>query len=874
MTTSSYMVIFQGRILSGFTEKQVKLNLQQRFKLSAAQVEKLFLGREITLKRNLPRNQAMLIQQVLLNCGADSVVRRLTAESGLGVVGQKDPEPAIDAVAAVRRQHDKAAGSAVTPPNGATPTYPLYAPLYLAFFSGNFYKNIAQRWKVSRSFLYLLLLVVVTQLPLIGYYQFKLNNFITEYADLIPQIPELRLKDHTLTTDCKVPCVLKHAGEDVLIVDPAGTREDLTASDAKIMINSIGVLIKDKKGLIRENIFPSTLDIRIDRQVVEKWLPAAGWFWLLLIFTLIPASYLAFCLKALFYGWIGMYMAKRHLAEPTFEKVLVLTIVCLTPVAVLDTALKSVLDGTPLLVAFILTLFILNLAIRQHGRGEREVAAPEPLPRHGSITPAPAGAQQSTPRPAGTTGTLKFYVGKNHTYLVFVLISLALIPFLFLFNLAGGDQKTLFMLSVSTIVVFVLTIIITLINKKNSIATLDETALSLRQITIPWAKIHAVREKTTNLGIFRWRTLTISGSFKAPFTGNKLNLPLWLLDKPDELVAAVTQRIESVDEVPLRQRAAKLRLVQTEELQYRKMRFTSSGIATNRTNIAWRQVKALAGQANVIAGLGTLTVSYLDDAGKTNALIIPAECSPDYQSVVAFTIAQAMGAKVDPELLKLLETDVTEARSSYLLLGLVMSSLVILIMSIVVLESYKFPFLLRTGLIMGGMIVWALSLNQVVFAGTRGNNIPLQKKKFWAWSTFTMPIIIVLAALMVAPDSRHWLLGDVTAKMGSFETAENHYSQALALSNDYYLIKFDLGSLYMDRGEWAKAFEYLDPAIREHIGNWYPEAVLYVPETLMRQGRQDEADKWCAEVLEDPKTPGDVRQVLTNKLQEIRSGLI
>jgi hypothetical protein len=866
MESPKFTVIFQGRLLAGFEVNQVKGNLRQCFKLSTEQVEKLFSGREIVLKRELPQERALLYRNKLRECGADCTLRPTTENSGESHMAVAPVYPESATATGAFGPSGKTAPSAAPPHN--SPAIPLYVPLYQAFYSGNLYRNIAHQWQVGRAFLYMLLLVVVTQLPLIGYTQFKTSRYIEEYADLLPQIPKIRLHDRTLTSECQVPCILQHQGRDTVIIDASGTRETLTASDARILINTSAVLIEFRKGQIEDYEIPTNLDLTIDRSFVEKWLPAANWLWLLLILTLIPTTYLVFCLKALFYGWIASYMAKRHLAGTGFDKVLVLTIVCLTPIAVLNTLLKPVLNSTPLLAAMVLTIFILNLAVRQHGQGERERITSAPRQTYSRT-----GRRPPAQNPSDFAGTLSFHYNSNFNYLILTMIVMTSLPFLLLLNQVGEIRQLLFTLSVATLVILTLTVVIMYISKKNPVAALDGTALSLSQITIPWTQIHTAREKTTNLGLFRWRSLVLSGSFKAPFTGNRLNLPLSLIAKADELVEAISRRVTRLDEADLRSRAIRSYSVTDEEIRYRKMRFTSSGITTNRESIPWSRVTALTGQTNVIAGLSSLTLGYLDDADRNATLTIPPECSKSYQGAVAFAIAHAGEAKADQELIKLLETDAVEARSSYLILGVVMFSVAVLILAVGVVESYRFPFPLRMGLIPVGVGVWALAFNKSIMAGVRGNKISLLQKKFWAWGTLALPILALTLGLATTPISRSWLLGDLNAKLGSVEAAESHYQHALALSDNDYLIMFDLGNLYMDHGWWEKAFEYLDPPVREHIRNWTPDAVLYVPEALMYMGKRDEAIAWCEGVLKDPKIPGDVETVLANKLQEIRSGL-
>jgi hypothetical protein len=75
MSDSKFNVVFSGEILDGFSVDSVKANLAKRFKLSPNHLEKLFSGKEVVVKRGLPKEAAQKLQAVLAGSGAISTAR-------------------------------------------------------------------------------------------------------------------------------------------------------------------------------------------------------------------------------------------------------------------------------------------------------------------------------------------------------------------------------------------------------------------------------------------------------------------------------------------------------------------------------------------------------------------------------------------------------------------------------------------------------------------------------------------------------------------------------------------------------------------------------------------------------------------------------
>lgn len=70
MSTSEFDIIFRGDIVFGHQLMEVKLKLQQLFKVDATKVDALFTGRPVPLKRKLDEATANKYREVLLKAGA------------------------------------------------------------------------------------------------------------------------------------------------------------------------------------------------------------------------------------------------------------------------------------------------------------------------------------------------------------------------------------------------------------------------------------------------------------------------------------------------------------------------------------------------------------------------------------------------------------------------------------------------------------------------------------------------------------------------------------------------------------------------------------------------------------------------------------
>lgn len=75
MSDKHYQVIFEGQLTGEFQLEQVKSQLAALFKMNAQQVETLFTGKPIAIKRNIDQQTALKYQAALKKAGANCQIQ-------------------------------------------------------------------------------------------------------------------------------------------------------------------------------------------------------------------------------------------------------------------------------------------------------------------------------------------------------------------------------------------------------------------------------------------------------------------------------------------------------------------------------------------------------------------------------------------------------------------------------------------------------------------------------------------------------------------------------------------------------------------------------------------------------------------------------
>jgi hypothetical protein len=99
MSDDHFQLVFAGRLADGVSPAQARQSLQSRFKLSDGQLERLFEGTAVTVKRNLTESAAERYRQAFLEAGAIVEIEPLTGPSERQARPASGGEPAPDEAA-------------------------------------------------------------------------------------------------------------------------------------------------------------------------------------------------------------------------------------------------------------------------------------------------------------------------------------------------------------------------------------------------------------------------------------------------------------------------------------------------------------------------------------------------------------------------------------------------------------------------------------------------------------------------------------------------------------------------------------------------------------------------------------------------------
>ncbi len=93
MSDERFDLVFDGRLATGFSQAQVRQNMAELFSLGDTQLEALFSGRVVVLKRGLDKGLAIRFRNRLAQVGALGLIRPAATEAA------EQPAPAAPVVA-------------------------------------------------------------------------------------------------------------------------------------------------------------------------------------------------------------------------------------------------------------------------------------------------------------------------------------------------------------------------------------------------------------------------------------------------------------------------------------------------------------------------------------------------------------------------------------------------------------------------------------------------------------------------------------------------------------------------------------------------------------------------------------------------------
>jgi len=209
--------------------------------------------------------------------------------------------------------------------------------LWQSFFSPGLYVDVAKRWQ-GIGFLYLLFIVTISWLPDLVKMQIGLQAWHGNAAEaFIRQVPAINITDGVASASADTPYFIKDPkdGKVLGIIDFTGQYTNLENTSAMVLLTRKEVIAKHSSSETRSYDLSGVKHFAIDQTRVRHWVHLfVTWIVLLIAPLVIVFTYAFRMIQALIYAAVGMAFANWFHVKLTYNELLRIVCVALTPVII------------------------------------------------------------------------------------------------------------------------------------------------------------------------------------------------------------------------------------------------------------------------------------------------------------------------------------------------------------------------------------------------------------------------------------------------------------------------------------------------------------------------------------------------------------
>lgn len=261
--------------------------------------------------------------------------------------------------------------------------FSMLQPLYLSFYSRELYRDVRRNWK-GTGFLYLLVLLALTWLPVIAKLHGVISNHIREEAPrYIEQVPMITIAKGQVSIDRPVPYTIKDpaTGTPLMVIDTSGRISSIEEANAPMLLTRDRFIYRQpNRAETRIYDLAAIDELTITRGDVSAWVEAFRKYFAVLAYPVaLAGSFLYRILQALLYAAIGMLFVNAMKAGFDYAVMLRLTAVAITPAVILSTLRTVAGFAVPVfpLVSFAIAMGYLYFAVKANA-GQAASGASEP----------------------------------------------------------------------------------------------------------------------------------------------------------------------------------------------------------------------------------------------------------------------------------------------------------------------------------------------------------------------------------------------------------------------------------------------------------------------------------------------------------------
>ncbi len=221
--------------------------------------------------------------------------------------------------------------------------YSIVHPLFMSFFSKDFYQDAGRNWK-GFSFVYLMLLLFLCWIPTMIALQRQISDFMmTSAREFIVQVPEITIFHGEISIDEKEPYFIEDPESDEIfaIIDTTGQYTSLNDTTANILVTKKKVILRKSRRETRTFDLSDIESFTLNQDLMNRWAVFfEKWFTIISFPIALLFSFVYRTIQVLIYAAIGLLFAKAKKTNLSFQALISIAIMAITPVLIIDTIMS------------------------------------------------------------------------------------------------------------------------------------------------------------------------------------------------------------------------------------------------------------------------------------------------------------------------------------------------------------------------------------------------------------------------------------------------------------------------------------------------------------------------------------------------------
>lgn len=210
----------------------------------------------------------------------------------------------------------------------------------LSFYSKVLYRYACLEWK-GIGFAYLFLLLAVCWIPSMIKYHMLFSNFTRKDAPkIISQIPQISFSNGIASVDVPQPYTIRDpkTQRELIVIDTTGKINTLNDTKAVGLVTRTEAIFRKSAVETRSFNYRSLDDFVLNQQIVTGWLQTASKYWAYIFYPFaLIGSFLFRIIQLLLYAAIGYLFASWCQSKRSYDSLLRLSAVAVTPCIIVNT---------------------------------------------------------------------------------------------------------------------------------------------------------------------------------------------------------------------------------------------------------------------------------------------------------------------------------------------------------------------------------------------------------------------------------------------------------------------------------------------------------------------------------------------------------